>query len=209
MSNVPPTPSNPPPTHFPDWAAVLIAPADQGAAIAAFLSMARADSNSTDMNPRIRVQNPFEGKGTLWMSFNLMDPAPAMNKEGNQDHTLFKGPNDTEGRARQGRRDPSEYMADRAARIPFIAKTLRHPNVRVFRVIAKPSKLVFTCRVGPDEHFLVYVKELPSENPKFAYVTAYYITDANCTRRMDEDWERVYPKAYKPQDKRKSMKKRR
>jgi hypothetical protein len=43
MSGTPPAPPNPPSNHYPEWAAILIAPADQNAAIAAFLFMARAD----------------------------------------------------------------------------------------------------------------------------------------------------------------------
>lgn len=53
---------------------------------------------------------------------------------------------------------------------------------------------MYTCRTGPDEHFLVYVQELASDKPRFAYVTAYWITDASFKRRVDEEWNRLYPK---------------
>lgn len=62
--------------HYPQWAALLIAPADQSAAIVEFEAMARTDSNASDKNPFLAVINPFEGRGVVYLEFDLRDPNP-------------------------------------------------------------------------------------------------------------------------------------
>jgi hypothetical protein len=97
-----------------------------------------------------------------------------------------------------GRRLPSEYLPDRAARINFIAAALKDKGVRIYRCIARSKRLVYTVRTGPDEHFLVFVHDLPTANPRLAYVTSYYVSDDKFVQLTQEEWERMYPKANKP-----------
>lgn len=197
MSNAPPE------THYPDWAAALISPASQDAAIAAFLVMARVESNSNDKSPSMRVVNPYGGSDSIYLEFDLRDPNAEGNEEGNQDHVLFKGPDDTDKRANKGKRDSADYQEERAARIRFIPKTLKDKNVRVYRCTEKSKRLVYTCRTGPDEHFLVFVHEILARPRRLAFVTAYFISDEEFMKKTREEWERMYPKANRPPKRRK------
>jgi hypothetical protein len=198
MSSTPPTPPTSPAIHYPEWQALVTIPADQEAAIEAFLAMARVDSEGANNSPRMRVIDPFGGKGMVWLEFDLRDPNPDGNEEGNQDHTLFKGDDDKDKRKNKGKRLPADYLLDRAARIKFISAVLKHKGVRIYRCIKRPKRLVYNYRTGPNEHFLVVVHHLPTDNPRMAYVTAYYISDAAFQRSLAEVWTRLYPKASKP-----------
>ena len=74
-------------SHFPKWAALLNAPADQEEALQAFLRMARADVIDLDeSHPTIRAKNYSASTAHPYrVRFDLREPDPVAEEEGDQD----------------------------------------------------------------------------------------------------------------------------
>lgn len=188
---------------YPQWEVEIIAPANQQEAIDAFLRMARADSKAGDIEPTIRVKNYSAPASKPYrVRFSLRDPNPKEGKEGDHDHVLFKAKGDGPNRTHKGQRRPQDYQEDRAKRVPFIPLVLSNPQF-VYRIRKEPMKVFYVCQTGSDEWFVVLLCELRG-NPRFNFITAYTMTDAEYKSERPE-WERVFPKTPKQPRKKRKM----
>lgn len=182
---------------YPDWAARLIDLNDQEEAITAFLAMARIDAGQSDeIHPTIRVKNYSAPAAHPYrMRFDLRAPDPLNEKEGDQDHVLFKTKDDTHGRSRKGQRRSEDYQADRAVRIGFIPWVATQPRF-VFRDRRQATRVIYLDRTGPDEYFAVVMEELAGI-PRFNFITAYAMTVKEFEQSRTK-WKRLYPSDPKP-----------
>ena len=145
---------------------------DADTALVDFLTMARKKSKPDEENPEISAANPRTPAGKpIRMYFRLNEP------DGDHDHCLFKANEDIHGRKFSGTRRPQDFARERGERIDFIPEVLANPDA-VYETISNSSNLVYACRTGIDEYYLVLIHQRETGHPRFGLITAYPVTVA-------------------------------
>ncbi len=106
------------------------------------------------------------------------------------DHVLYKGPEDTHGRAAPMSKLPEDFQADRAARVRWIAEVPARPDA-IYASKREPARFAYLCRTVPGEEFLVLIEDRPGQRDK-TFITAYVVEPAKWQRTRLE-FVRTYP----------------